>query len=372
VGTSGAATDYGILNFQVTPTYPFDMDVTPDPIVLTAGGSATGNLVITPHGTLSGDVDLAVISDLADGFSATFSPSSTQANSSLLITAAGTVAPGNYQFNIAGTNANESATKTVTVSVSAPVPVTPPAAGAQITSLSPAYASSQGSAFTLTVGGSGFDANSVVYWEGTALATQFVSTTSLTATVAAAQLASPGIVNIQIKSADVTGSSTNSRQFEVDSQTSSAGGPSFPNPVQSVAAGGAAQYTVTLPSTATNVSATCLNLPAGVTCTYSKDNGTVSVATTSATPPGSYQLTVVFTETLQGTPSVLLLFLPLWGIAYRRKGRKRAWIWAAAIAFAIAWNVIGCGGGGNSVGSSPAPTPTYQVRSSGTVTLTVH
>lgn len=373
VGTSGSASDYAIVNFQVTPTYPFDMDITPDPIKVTAGDSGSASVVITPHGTLPGDVDLAVISDLADGLTVTFSPSSTQANSSLLISAAGAVPAGNYQFNVAGTGANESATKTVTVSVSSPAPVGPPVAGAQITSLSPAFACAQGTAFALTIHGSGFNSNSVVYWQGTALATQFVSSTTLTASVASAQLANPGIVNIQIKSADVTGSSTNSWQFEVDSRSTSAGGPSFPDPVQSVAAGGVAQYAVTLPSTATNASATCLNLPAGVTCIYSKDNGILSLATTSGTLPGSYQVTVVFTETMQGTPSVLLLIFPLWPMARRRKGQRRGWIWGAAFAFVIAMNLAGCGGGGASSASpSPTPTPTYQVTSSGTVTLTVH
>jgi len=43
--------------------------------------------------------------------------------------------------------------------------------------------------FTLTVNGTGFVSNSVVNWNGTALATQFVSGSQLTATVPAADIA---------------------------------------------------------------------------------------------------------------------------------------------------------------------------------------
>lgn len=268
-GSSAALTAPGSIFLQVTPTYPFDMDITPDPISLVAGGAGSGNVTITPHSSLSENVDLTVISELPDGISASFSPASTEAHSSLLISAGSAVAAGNYQFNVAGTGENETAAKTVTVSIGAPV------ANARIASLSPAYAAEQGGTFILMVNGSGFDSGSVVYWQGTALATQFASATKLTANVPSSDLATPGVVTIQVKSADVTGNSTNSLQFEVDSVSAASGSPVFPNPTQSVVAGGTAQYTATLPSTATNVSATCLNLPAGATCTYASSSGAV-------------------------------------------------------------------------------------------------
>ena len=49
-----------------------------------------------------------------------------------------------------------------------------------------------GSQFTLTVNGTGFVSNSVVNWNGSALATQFVSGSKLTAIVPAADVATKG------------------------------------------------------------------------------------------------------------------------------------------------------------------------------------
>ncbi len=369
-GSSALLSASGTIFLQVTPSYPFDIAVTPNPIALLAGESGSGTVTITPHGALSGNVELAVAAELPDGISASFVPAATQANSSLLITASSSVPVGNYAFNVSGATASETATETVTVNIAAPVP------GSRIASLSPAHVPAQASNFSLTVNGSGFDADSVVYWQGTALTTQFVSATSLTAIVTSAQLANPGVVSIQVKSADVTGSSSNSQQFEVDSSAAAVGAPQFPSPAQSVVAGGTAQYPVSVPSAATNLAVTCLNLPADAACSYSESEGAVSITTTSSTPSGSYQVTVVFTETVSGTTSAVLYLVLLPPFALRRKlQRQRAkWICIAIVTITILASFIGCGGssiGMKNTASSPAPAPTYQVTSSGTVTLTV-
>jgi hypothetical protein len=121
-GTSGGTSASGVMFLNVTPTYSFDLDVTPSPISVTAGGSGSGDVTITPHGTFSDNVDLTIASDLPDGISASFSPASTQGKSSLLISASGTVQAGNYQFNVTGAAADEALTKTVTVTVKGPAP----------------------------------------------------------------------------------------------------------------------------------------------------------------------------------------------------------------------------------------------------------
>jgi hypothetical protein len=125
-GTSGTLSAMAAIFLQITPTYPFDMDVTPSAISLTAGGSGSGSVMITPHSGFSGDVDLAFIGALPDGISANFSPASTRANSSLLISASSTVAPGNYQFSVTGSGGNETTSRTVTVTVAAPPPPADP------------------------------------------------------------------------------------------------------------------------------------------------------------------------------------------------------------------------------------------------------
>ena len=97
-----------------------------------------------------------------------------------------------------------------------------------------------------------------------------------------------------------------------------------------------------------------------------------SISTTSTTTPGSYQVTVVFTETL---PINVAWLFPFWlsPMFLFRKQRKGKWATAIVVAIlSIAAFNIGCGGGGGST-SSPPPTqtPTHQVIRSGTVTLVV-
>ena len=78
------------------------------------------------------------------------------------------------------------------------------AAGQAITSLSPNSATAGGAAFTLTVNGTGFVSGAVVQWNGTALATTFVSATQLTAAVPESEIGTPGTANITVVIAGVT------------------------------------------------------------------------------------------------------------------------------------------------------------------------
>jgi len=78
------------------------------------------------------------------------------------------------------------------------------ATGQAITSLSPNSATAGGAAFTLTVNGTGFVSGAVVQWNGTALATTFVSTTQLTAAVPESLIGTPGTANITVIIAGVT------------------------------------------------------------------------------------------------------------------------------------------------------------------------
>jgi hypothetical protein len=130
---------------------------------------------------------------------------------------------------------------------------------------------------------------------------------------------------------------------------------------------------VTLPSSATNVYATCLNLPAGATCTYSSTTNALTISTSSTTPVGTYQVTVVFTEALAGaaTAGILLpiLLLPLFFLK-RKLVAKGAWITACLglVLMVAAACCTACGGGSF---SSSGTIQTHQVTSSGTVTLTI-
>jgi hypothetical protein len=254
------------------------------------------------------------------------------------------------------------ATASVTLIVGQPAPI--------LGSLSPAFGSAGGSAFTLTVGGSGFTSASVVEWGSTALSTQFVSGIQLTAQVPASAITSAGTVAVKVQN-PTPGGASNIWQFEIDSAGSNTP-PTFGVIAATVSSGSSATYPVTLPSGANDVSAMCLNLPGGSTCTYSAANSAVTITTSSSTPVGTYQILIVFTETISGPASAIallpILLSPL--MFLRRRWAKKGFRFAACLALLAAAAVAtnGCGGGG---GSITPPPEIHQITNSATVTLTV-
>jgi hypothetical protein len=265
-----------------------------------------------------------------------------------------------------GTDYTE-ATSTVTLLVVNPAPV--------LSSLSPAFANAGGSTFALVVDGNGFMPGSTVYWAKTALTTQYVSGTELKAAVPASNIASSGEESITVQTPSPGGGTSSSMTFEVDSASTAGGGVSFTTATATIQPGATASYPVTLPSGVESTTVSCLNLPAGATCSYS--NGTVSIATSANTPAGTYEITVVFTETLAGTAaglSIPLLLLPL-GLRRRRRRMAKAMLVGSASLLLVAAALFagGCGGGGASMGSGSGSgsTQSYQATNSGTVSLIV-
>jgi hypothetical protein len=256
-----------------------------------------------------------------------------------------------------------SATSTVTIAVNQPVPT--------ITSLNPPISSAGGATFALTVNGAGFTPSSVVKFKGTALSTIYVSGTQLTAQVPAANIANAGQQPVTVQNPAPGGGASNAFQFEIDS----AGSTSLVvnTTTATVAHGATANFALTLPSGTTNVSASCLNLPAGASCSYSATNNSVSIATSSSTPAGTYQIVIVLTETLPGVAAAWLLpifILPLYSVAKRRGAQRFLFVLCIAIVLSFAASAMGCGGGSGGGGSSPVQ-PTHQTTSSGSVTLIV-
>jgi subtilisin len=98
--------------------------------------------------------------------------------------------PGTYEFRLFLSNSY-----TVTA---ASAPVTVIGGAPVLGSLSPASAAIGGAAFTLTVNGSGFNAASVVRWNGADRATTFVSSAQLRAAISAADLAVQGIAQVAV------------------------------------------------------------------------------------------------------------------------------------------------------------------------------
>ncbi len=267
---------------------------------------------------------------------------------------------GSQQFG-----ASNSATLALTVT-------SPVSADVVLNGLSPAFVSASGAAFALTVSGSEFVSGSTLYWGTTALSTQVKSATQLTAQIPASTIANAGTVALTVQNPSPGGSTSNTLQFEVDSADSSSFAPVISTPTATVAPGSTANYLVVLPSSATNVSASCLNLPSGATCSYSAASGTLSVATTASTPAGNWQITVVFTETVPVATAAILLsvsLLPLAWIRYRSSRGRVRYLSGISLIFATVVLLTSCGGG--SKGTTSPPPATHQVTSSASVTLNV-
>ncbi len=84
-----------------------------------------------------------------------------------------------------------------------------------ISSISPSSATAGGLAFTLTVNGSGFVTTSVVNWNGSARTTTFSSSTMLTASITAADIATAGTASVTVVNSPPAGGTSNAKTFTI-------------------------------------------------------------------------------------------------------------------------------------------------------------
>ena len=103
-----------------------------------------------------------------------------------------------WQYDLSGTSASQPLTVTDEVLVTADYNTI--ATPLTLTSLSPAAAVPGGPNFTLTLNGTGFTASSVVSVNGTFPTVKFISSTQLSVTVTAAQIANPGAFQVWVDS----------------------------------------------------------------------------------------------------------------------------------------------------------------------------
>src|SRR5438034_2383030 len=115
------------------------------------------------------------------------------------------------------------------------------AANPTISSIAPTCAMAGGSQFTLTVNGTNYDNTSIVRWNGSNLATTFVSSTRLTAIVPAANIATAGTAQVTVKNS--SGSASNPVTFTIVAPPTI----SSLNPTCATAGGG--QFTLTVNGT---------------------------------------------------------------------------------------------------------------------------
>jgi hypothetical protein len=103
-----------------------------------------------------------------------------------------------WQYDLSGTSSSQPLTVTDEVLVTADYNTV--ATPLTLTSLSPAAAVPGGPNFTLTLNGTGFTSKSVVSVNGSFPAVKFISSTQLSVTVTAAQIASPGAFQVWVDS----------------------------------------------------------------------------------------------------------------------------------------------------------------------------
>ncbi len=139
-------------------------------------------------------------------------------------------------------------------------PVSVAVAGPMISSLSPATIPATSPSFTLTVNGKNFVAGSRVLWGTALLNTTVVSTTQLTAMIAASQIANAGVVGIAVTNMD--GSTSTANSFTVSSP------PTLVSLSPASAAHGGAQITVTVTGTNFASGATVMWGPTALATTY--------------------------------------------------------------------------------------------------------
>ncbi|HEX3681770.1 MAG TPA: IPT/TIG domain-containing protein [Bryobacteraceae bacterium] len=153
-----------------------------------------------------------------------------------------------------------------------------------LASISPTSATAGSSGFTLTVNGAGFTPGAAVQWNGSNLATSFVSSTQLKAPVLSNLIASPGTAQVTVQSGGVT---SNAVTFTILAPPTI----SSINPA-TVTAGGAA-FTLTVNGSGfAGDSMVQWNGAALSTNVLSSNEVTASVPASDISSPGSAQITV--------------------------------------------------------------------------------
>jgi hypothetical protein len=195
------------------------------------------------------------------------------------------------------------------------------AATPTLTSLSPASAAAGGGSFTLTVNGTNFAGDARVQWNGSPRSTIFVSSTQLTATIPAADIAASGTANVTVANPSAA-TVSNALPFTIS-------GPGQ-NPVPSIsglspasATAGGASFTLTINGTnfvsgaTVHWGATALTpssvganqIAVQIPANLITSAGNVAVTVVNPGPGGGTSNAATFT--ISGGASAHVLYLPL-------------------------------------------------------------
>ena len=194
-GTSNAAT------FTITATNPVPSVSSLSPASAAAGSTAVTLAVSGSDFVASSAVDwdgsaLATTYVSASQLTALIPASELTTTGSASVTVVNPT-PGGGTLNAA----------TFTITATNPVP--------SVSSLSPASAAAGSTAVTLAVSGSDFVASSAVDWDGSALATTYVSASQLTALIPASELTTTGSASVTVVNPTPGGGTSNAATFTI-------------------------------------------------------------------------------------------------------------------------------------------------------------
>src|SRR6266700_159599 len=232
---------------------------------------------ITSPSTATGQVGVAfsyqITADQAiTTWSATGLPAGLSVNTSTGLISGTPTTAGTYSVTISATNAGGTGSATLTLTLSNPVPT--------ITSISPTSTTAGSAQFTLTVNGTKFVSTSTVNWNGAPLATSFVSSTQLTATVPASLVATAGTASITVVNPSPGGGTSSAQTFTISAT------PVITSPLTATGQIGVAfSYTITATGSPTSYGAS--PLPAGLSVKTS-----TGVISGTPTTEGTYNVTI--------------------------------------------------------------------------------
>jgi len=198
-GTSNA------LSFTIQALTPQPTLTSLSPTSATAGGAA---FTLTVNGT--GFISGATVAWKGANRTTTF-VSATQLTAA--IAAADIATAGTAMIDVA--QASVRSTNQLPFSIQNPKPT--------ISSISPSTIIAGGTAFTLTVNGTGFFSDSAVQWNGSSRTTTFVSSTKLIAAIPAADIATTGTVQVTVLNPAGEGGASSAQTFTVQAAAAQAG-----------------------------------------------------------------------------------------------------------------------------------------------------
>lgn len=277
------------------------------------------------------------------------------------------------------TNATAHVSLTVNAAAGNPAPV--------ITGMSPAVVQEGSPAFTVTVTGSNFGQGATVLWNGSGRSTTWVSATELTASITAADVASQNTAEVSVANpASLGGATSPNFEFAIDTPT---GTPGFfaigsTSTTLNVQPGQNTQIPVTFTGTTSGaaITAACVNVPTGVSCSYS--NGVVTITPSATAAAGTYTTTVIFTAVQQTAAAIHHghLYLAAWfafgslplGFFWMGGNRKKAVgryaiLLSGTLLITLLMLLAGCGNGGQA--SSPSTSTSTKTQTSMALTLTI-